>query len=165
RLETLIDRFLTEGLFGYQSQRHTERAQSLAGERLVRSQNFCAPLVGQGPPLAADLFLRTAGKQDIGRALREREQARCALGVAMYRAHELAFGGERDFRDALEARAQDLVAETGFACSDDQCSLGRVTLNHPAPVPLLKHCVIRAISSSERSQELLAQRPLDGTAS
>ena len=86
------------------------------------------------------------------------------LRVSVDGAHELPLRRERDLSDAWQARLERFIRETGLACGDEQCALGRVALHDPAAVALLHGCVVRPVSDGQCSLKLVAERPIDGAA-
>ena len=90
-----------ERVVGEPADGDAERAQRLAGQRVVRvagSRARRSAVSGRASSPTSSCVQRA--EQHVGRALGEDEHAVLALGVAMHGAHQLALGRERHLADA-----------------------------------------------------------------
>ncbi len=162
-LDALVDVVAVEARRGQAPEGDPQRAQGLAGERLVDLPDRGAPGVVEPPDRVADLLVRAARQQHVRRALAEDHQILATLRIGMDRGHELALGREGNLAHAAEARVQVGVLQAGLARGHDQGALGGIALDAPAAVVLLQHRVVGAVSDRERALQLAAQRPVDLT--
>src|SRR5262245_7402686 len=109
----------------------------------------------------ADELARAAGEENVGRALREYDQASVAAGLAVDRAHELSLGRERHLDQPRQSRIELARLEAGLARRNEQRALGGIALHEPAPVTLANRRVACAIGDGERTLELSAVRAVD----
>jgi hypothetical protein len=128
-LDLLVEILMPEVILRERAEGDAERPQGLLGEVVVGVQNGGPARGRERPRLLADEFMRAAPQQDVGRALGEGDPPLRSLGILVNRAHQLAFGRERDFRDALEAGLEGLRFQPGLAGRDDQGAFGGVALD------------------------------------
>ena len=137
---------------------NAQRAQRLAGELFVRLQNLARGAASVNGRLSSPTSsCEQRASSTSGAPLVKTSSSLLSLGIGVNRAHQLALGRERDFSDALEARVERLVVQSGFARRDEERAFGRIALHRPAPVVLLQHGVVRAVGDGQRALQFDAQ--------
>ena len=129
-----------------------QRAQRLAGERLVALQQVRASVVGQRNGLAVLPDIAALRRAGFGRTLDENVQLARLVAIEMDGGMALAFGGEGDFRNA-RIPLQLRFGHAELARRHDQRAFGRVALHRPAPLAVHERGVV--------GERCGAQRPLD----
>ncbi len=112
---------------------HGKRAQCIVGECVDIRENALAQVLVERYDIHADTHVRAAAEQHVWRALGNHHEPIILFVVDLDGRHHLAFGGERNLADALEALFAPL-GQSEFAFRHEECSLGGIALHLPYAV-------------------------------
>ena len=144
------------------ARRDRQRAQRLAGERVVAPRELRAALLAERrrpcrPPTGSG----TCASRTSGAPLTKTRSSPGLSRIEMDGGVALALGGEGDFGDARKARQLGL-GDAELARRDDQRAFGRIALHAPALLAVHER---RVVGERRRAQRLRRPRRERGDAS
>ena len=114
-------------------------------------------------PRTAAVIARELGIAEDCRAITrgELETPVVLLGITMQSAHELALGGKRYLTHARQTCFERLRLQACLPRRNQQCSLGRVSVDDPPAIARLDDRIVRSIRDTERAFQFNLKRPFD----